>query len=289
MRGVERRLKSIAEGFDDVLSISKYRYRDFDELQVMEMGAMVGRLEAQLFRYTERLEAIHVHPSNCTYTSEDGVLFNKSKTRLICYPQAKQGAFYRIPDSVECVDAFAFSRAKLLKVDLNRVQSLGDCAFEGCGRLRSIEFPETLTSIGYVCFQGCNAIRKIYIPPNLRQIDFPALPMHIENAEVAAGNECYTAEEGVLFSKDKKVLYQYPSRVERERYEIGDFVETISGSAFEFCRVLSVFVPRSVTRIERFAFAFMKAPQSVELPRALFEQWRDNIESLSEARFILYD
>lgn len=280
--------RSIAEGFDDVHSISKYRYRDFDEIRVMEMGAMVGMLDAQLFRYTDRLEAIHVHPGNGTYTSEDGVLFNKDKTSLICYPQAKQGAFYRIPDSVQSVAAYAFSKARLSKVDLNRVQSLGDCAFEGCGRLRSIEFPETLASIGYVCFQGCEGIRKVYIPENLREIHFPALPMHIENAEVAAGNGCYSAENGVLFSKNKKVLYQYPSRAERERYEIENSVEFISGSAFEFCCASSVFVPRSVTRIERFAFAFMKPTQTVELPEGLFEQWKENIEALSKANFITY-
>lgn len=286
---MERRLKSVAEGFDDVFSISKYRYRDFDKLRVMEMGAMVGLLDAQLFRYTDRLEAIHVHPDNCSYASEDGILFNKSKTRLLCYPQAKRGDFYKIPDSVECVDAFAFSRAKLLEVDLNRVQSLGDCAFEACARLEGIEFPETLSSVGYVCFQGCDSIRRIYIPQNLRQIDFPALPMNIESVEVAGGNACYTADNGVVFSKDKRVLYQYPSRMEVERYEIAASVETIGGSAFEFCRVSAVYVPRSVTQIDRFAFAFMNPAQCVELPRRLFEQWRDNIVALSEAEFILYD
>lgn len=289
MRGEKRRLKSIAEGFDDVFSISKYRYRDFDKLRVMEMGAMVGLLDAQLFRYTDRLEAIHVHPDNRSYASEDGILFNKSKTRLLCYPQAKRGDFYKIPDSVECVDAFAFSRAKLLEVDLNRVKSLGDCAFEACARLQGIEFPETLSSVGYVCFQGCDSIRRIYIPKNLRQIDFPALPMNIEGVEVDEDNACYTADNGVVFSKDKRVLYQYPSRMEVERYEIAATVETIGGSAFEFCRVPAVFVPRSVTRIDRFAFAFMNPSQRVELPKRLFEQWRDNIVALSEAEFILYD
>jgi hypothetical protein len=53
------------------------------------------------------LTSISVDVNNTTYSSNNGVLFNKSQTKLICYPASKTGN-YIIPNSVTTIGDYAF-------------------------------------------------------------------------------------------------------------------------------------------------------------------------------------
>jgi len=55
-----------------------------------------------------RLTAIEVESANLSYSSEDGVLFNKDKTTLICYPAGKSDSNYTLPGSVTSIEGYAF-------------------------------------------------------------------------------------------------------------------------------------------------------------------------------------
>ena len=85
------------------------------------------------------LAEIIVDEENKNYSSEDGVLFNKDKTNLICYPASKTGA-YTIP---------------------NTVTSIGYSAFSDCNGLTSITIPESVLSIGKYAFENCENLKKI--------------------------------------------------------------------------------------------------------------------------------
>ena len=65
------------------------------------------------------LQNIIVHDDNPYFASEDGVLFNKDKTAIICYPAGKTETEYSIPNSVEtiCECAFCFN-GSLIKINL---------------------------------------------------------------------------------------------------------------------------------------------------------------------------
>ena len=85
------------------------------------------------------LAEIIVDEENKNYSSENGVLFNKDKTNLICYPASKTGA-YTIP---------------------NTVISIGYSAFSYCNGLTSITIPESVLSIGKYAFENCENLKKI--------------------------------------------------------------------------------------------------------------------------------
>ena len=78
--------------------------------------------------------------NNSTYSSIDGVLFNKSQTGLIQYPGGKQGA-YTIPNSVT---------------------SIGESAFEGCIGLTSVSIPNSVVSIEEFAFGYYTGLTDIY-------------------------------------------------------------------------------------------------------------------------------
>lgn len=79
------------------------------------------------------LTSIEVAEDNLYFSSENGVLFNKEKTRLIKYPARSTGTSYTVPNSVTSISMFAFEYCEYL-TDINvpdSVTSIGQCAFSG--------------------------------------------------------------------------------------------------------------------------------------------------------------
>ena len=50
-----------------------------------------------------------VDPNNPNYSSLDGVLYNKNRTRLIAYPYGKNVTSFSVPASVTTIDSSAFN------------------------------------------------------------------------------------------------------------------------------------------------------------------------------------
>lgn len=61
------------------------------------------------------LEEITVSAENEKYTSVDGILYSKDKTKLCLYPANKPGGDFYVPDSVERIGDFAFYQNQNLK------------------------------------------------------------------------------------------------------------------------------------------------------------------------------
>ena len=131
-----------------------------------------------------RLTSITVDGNNKNYSSKDGVLYNKKKTKLIFCPGGKTGSF-TIPSSVTSIEAQAFEYSSISSVSIpegvtsikeytflecanltsivlsNGITSIGEGAFEySC--ITSIEIPDSVTSIGEYAFYNCERLKDIY-------------------------------------------------------------------------------------------------------------------------------
>ncbi|GHU94140.1 hypothetical protein FACS1894156_1980 [Bacteroidia bacterium] len=102
------------------------------------------------------LLAINVDVANYTFSSEDGVLFNKDKTTLVRYPAGKQGA-YTIPDGVSTITGL--STITDYVTGNSDVISYG--AFQYCKGLTSVTIPNSVTFIGSRGFYGCTGLREV--------------------------------------------------------------------------------------------------------------------------------
>ena len=96
-----------------------------------------------VFAGCNNLNSIDVDNNNINYSSENGVLFNKSKTILVQYPTGK-GETYNIP---------------------NNVTTIGNHAFFVCKNLISVKIPNSVTTIGAQAFSGCDNITVINLNP----------------------------------------------------------------------------------------------------------------------------
>ena len=89
----------------------------------------------------ESLTAINVDAGNAFYSSQDGVLYDKNKTFLIRYPEAKTGSAFTIPDSVTEIGTRAFLGCKLKSITIpNGVTIIRAGAFGYCTSLTSVTF-----------------------------------------------------------------------------------------------------------------------------------------------------
>jgi len=112
-----------------------------------------------------------VDANNPNYTSQDGLLYNKTKSKLIHCPISKTGNFI-IPSSVTSIGDWAFySCTGLTSITIPpSVTSIGSCAFSTCKGLMSITIPASVTSIDNSAFALCTGLTSITIPASVTSI-----------------------------------------------------------------------------------------------------------------------
>jgi len=114
------------------------------------------------FNNCTKLTAINVDAGNSTYSSQDGVLYDKAKTKIIQIPEGITGNV-TIPNSVTSIGGWAFvGCTKLTSITIgNGVTSIEEGTFLGCTGLISVTIPASVTSIGNIAFLDCISLTSV--------------------------------------------------------------------------------------------------------------------------------
>jgi len=175
-----------------------------------------------------------------------------------------------IEDGVTSIGDYAFMFAsEITDIKLpDTLVSIGDNAFCQCSYLKEIKIPDSVTSIGDNAFSGCEYLKEIIIPDSVTSIGEAAFSGYrLERIIVGENNANYTADDGVLFDKQKTTIIICPSAKECASYTIPDGVTSIGNCAFELCRFLKeIAIPDSVTSIGKCAFYNCNNLLSIEMP-----------------------
>jgi len=94
------------------------------------------------------LAQFSVDASNHSFSSLDGVLFDKNQNTLIAFPQARGGTY----------------------AILNSVIKIGDSAFDSCTNLTQVMIPNSVTAIGSQAFHSCFNFTDMTIPGSVTNI-----------------------------------------------------------------------------------------------------------------------
>jgi len=138
------------------------------------------------------LTAINVDSANPNFSSDGGVLFNKTKTELIKYPSSRPGITYVIPASVTSIRYYGFS---------------------GNLFLTSLAIPNTLTTLGGQVFLSAQALTTISIGTGLSALGDQSFAdiSTLTSINVDAANTSFASIDGVLYNKNITTLYAYPN------------------------------------------------------------------------------
>jgi hypothetical protein len=221
-----------------------------------------------VFRNCTGLQSINTISGSLYFESSEGVLYNKSRTLLVCYPTGKSGGF-TCPSGVVSIRETAFSGCMgLTSVFLpTGLTSIGSGAFSSCGALTSVSLPTTLTSIGKNTFGACWSLASVILPDSITSIDYGAfagcglthvtLPVGLTNLGAAAFYFC-GALETVAFSQDCNSIGEdaFYGCKQLVNITLPANLTTIGPRAFQRCESLTrISFPAGLTSIGAEAFA----------------------------------
>jgi len=219
---------------------------------------------SQVFTGCTSLKEINVDSGNKNYISENGVLYNKDKTIIWCYPAGKTDRTFTIPNSVTTIQDSAFaSCTSLTSVNIPDSVTYISCrAFQYCTGLASVTIPDSVTIISWLAFQGCTSLSSVTILENTDIANGVfADCTSLTTINVTQGNKWLFSENGVLYGKgtmegkNTEILMQYPAGKKDRTFAIPDSVTEIYDLAFSGCKSLTgVTIPDSVKTIDVEAF-----------------------------------
>ena len=124
-------------------------------------------------------------------------------------------------------------------------------------------------AIAATAFNNAPGMKRLTIPAGVRYI----APSAFENAalltdiSVDSGNEAYTSMAGVLYSKDRTVLYRYPRGRLGASFTVPASVRVIAPYAFSGCENLkSITFSSGLNTIDSFAFMDCVGLKTITLP-----------------------
>ena len=269
-----------------VTAIAKSAFENCTTLTSIVIPDSVTSIGAKAFYGCEGLTEISVSASNTKYSSENGVLFNKNKTELICYPAGKADASYSIPSGVTSIGQQAFYNCIDLKsvVIPDSVTVVGYEAFYYCKALQSVDLGNGVKTIESRVFRCCDKLKSITIPTSVTSIgdevffETGLITVEIPDNVTSLGKEtfkyCHRLQKAIIGDGVTTLGYgTFWACNDLTTVELGDRLETIGEGAFKDCwKLASLTIPSSVSRIENYAFIFATNLKSIQF-NGTKEQW----------------
>jgi hypothetical protein len=160
----------------------------------------VTTIDDNPFTACVNLASITVDEENPVYSSIDGLLCDKEKTKLLCYPIG-MGTSFSIPNWVKSIGNSAFENTGLTSISIpNSVTSIGMGAFHECINLVSINISDSVQYIEPITFKGCTNLSSVSIPNSVTSIGRWAFQECTGLTSVSIPNSVNHIEEGVFYS-----------------------------------------------------------------------------------------
>ena len=283
---------------DSIKRFGTNAFADCTKLTKMTIPVNLELIDLDSFAGCADLLEFKVAEGNKFFTVEDGVLFNIDKTSLWAYPIGSDRSVYKMPDTVKCVEAYAFSEAVNLQTVIfsENLELIKDEAFYGCTGLTEISLPESMRRLEGGIFQECENLSSISLSSNMEYIGGycfhnTAYFNNLENWEnelvLYAGKYLLQARDkwtevdgesglelaGAYTVKDGTVLIaaeSFSSFEDLTEITLPESLKYINMGAFYGCESIEeIVIPENVTDIDDIAFYDCTSLNNVILPSGL--------------------
>ncbi len=207
------RLKYISTP-NSVELIDSYAFMDCPDLTGITIGNKTSFIDKDAFDNCPNLEYIEISPENTTYSSNDGILYNKKKTELIKCPEAKSGHI-TLPNSVVEIEDASFKYCtKLTGIFLgNSITTIGNNAFYNCNSLSEMNIGNTVTNIGNEIFFSCDSLKTVTLNNSIKSLPNGTFHDCINLTNVSLGNSIVLIDDNAFLGCRKLKTLTIPATV----------------------------------------------------------------------------
>lgn len=188
----------------------------------------------------------------------------------------------KIPSTVTSIGSYAFDQSAIQNISIpDGVTEIGERAFIYCPNLTELVIPDSVLKIGHKIVEGSSKLRSIHLGKGVENIfwvnsiaganEFRTFQdcESLTYITVDPDNQYYTAEDNVLFNKDKTEVYRSaPGKT--GSYTLPNSVKTMENTfIFEDSQLSSIVIPEGVQGFPRCTFKNCTNLKEIWLPKSL--------------------
>ena len=227
--------KVVKDTSKPVKSVRQFTLNCDDKIKTIRIGADVELVDAKAFYSCWALQNIEVDENNPNYCDVDGVLYNKDKTAILCYP-CDHDEYLR--------QKYGYER-ELYKDEVTPEYERD---------IQTYVVPSSVVKIDQMCFNYAN-LRVIYLPEGLKTIETLAIFKLHERVDEWGTTPSLTNIYSYKSDKVTDTHFTTQKALGEVYKSLPEGLEFIGSDAFSYNQALSyVYIPESVTYIGHHAF-----------------------------------
>lgn len=174
-----------------------------------------------------------------------------------------------IPKSVSFIGVWGFvgcfNVEELVFEEGSKLVRISKACFCQLTKITELHLPDSINDLDEMAFYHCASLQSVHLGPNIIDMDKNVFSYceQLKAFTVDPANPVYTAVDGVLFTKDKSLLIQYPCGV-LGKYVLPNSVKIIGSLAFANAQ-LEEFDYESNSKLEEILGAFWYNPNLVKV------------------------
>ncbi len=235
---------------DSEISVGNYAFSGCTSLTELSISDSISKLGLYAFSGCTGLKELSLPISLSFVGSKNDTIFEGCVNINKIVFTAGTGSWYSNNLADFEYSPWQLSRSSVISISLSEgVTSIEDHMFQGFTSLKFVNISGTVGYIGFAAFQDCTSLQSITVKEN---------------------NMNYSSIDGVLFTKNKHTLLQYPEGKTESTYEIPNTVTSIRDYAFRDCTMLEVVVvPESFSTIGSYNFWGCTSLKYVVIPNTI--------------------
>ena len=149
---------------------------------------------------------------------------------------------------------------------------IGVDAFSACENLQEVRLPYYLTVLDSEAFYACTSLKTVTIPENTVMMGYApfAACINLQEIKVVSDNPAFTSIGGVLYTKDKKQLINYPCGKSGSIYKVPAPTVEIMDYAFLWNKNLTeVIIQNKCKAIGDYVFGHAQKLKMIHVPSSV--------------------